>query len=572
MAADLAATLYSLQIMGQTQDVTLFDEDDGAAAVVPRDSVIPPSGLATGVVVFGGADGGSTERARAVSVDLSGRVKTRLFNRDGSAVETAFGAIKVASEGIFNQGTFLNWIPENFQREIAGATGQLTINNSKARVSPGTAVGYSRVRGRGLGAYIPGAGVTASFSVILADTGSSGNVRRWGLLSDDGNDGFFFQLSGTTLQVVRRQAGVDTAVSAASWNIVSTITADTNGHIWGVRYQWLGVGRIIFYRDGAEVHSIEYQGTAAELSVRDPNLCFWADSTNTSAQGADRYLEIGSVIHACENNFFLSAAVSRYSIASTTTTALVAGTLTSIAALQFRSTKSSVNNRLRARIRRIVVTSNGTGVWRITKNVQITGTLVADNQPNNPDTEYTGMTNAFTTAVNATTASGTGYSASQTVQYKITSVGVVGESLPSTATGSLNVGSPKKQVVLTWLPITYAIAYNIYRQIGGAGSFVYIGTTSEFTFTDDAYAAQAGTPPGANTTEGGSYMQAIMPPTSVVGGRVLSTYVYGANLPEEFLENTDHLYLLPGETISVDFLADKASLATVSIDWEEGPV
>lgn len=52
--------------------------------------------------------------------------------------------------------------------------------------------------------------------VRLSDLGTSNNIRRWGVYDD--NDGYFFELNGSTFSVGSRKSGVDTLVPYSSWN------------------------------------------------------------------------------------------------------------------------------------------------------------------------------------------------------------------------------------------------------------------------------------------------------------------------------------------------------------------
>lgn len=70
----------------------------------------------------------------------------------------------------------------------------------------------------------------------------------------DANNGVFFELSGSTLNVGIRKGASDTKVAQDSWNIdkldgtgVSGLTLDiSKAQIFVVDYEWLGVGRVRF--------------------------------------------------------------------------------------------------------------------------------------------------------------------------------------------------------------------------------------------------------------------------------------------------------------------------------------
>jgi hypothetical protein len=94
----------------------------------------------------------------------------------------------------------------------------------------------------------------------LGDSGKSGNIRRWGYF--DEKNGFFFELSGTTLYIVVRSSAtgsvVETRVAQVDWNKdtldgngdfknLSSYSIDlTKSNIFWMDLQWLGAGRIRF--------------------------------------------------------------------------------------------------------------------------------------------------------------------------------------------------------------------------------------------------------------------------------------------------------------------------------------
>jgi len=53
-------------------------------------------------------------------------------------------------------------------------------------------------------------------AILRMDTGVSGNVRRWGAFTT--STGAFFELNGTTLRIVTRNASNDTIISSGSFN------------------------------------------------------------------------------------------------------------------------------------------------------------------------------------------------------------------------------------------------------------------------------------------------------------------------------------------------------------------
>ena len=100
--------------------------------------------------------------------------------------------------------------------------------------------------------YQPGVGNLIITTLSHGDTGKANNVRRWGYF--DAFNGLFWQLTGSTLQVVIRSntsgTVVDTVVNQTAWNGdrvdgegISAMNLDiTKSNFYWIDYAWLGVG------------------------------------------------------------------------------------------------------------------------------------------------------------------------------------------------------------------------------------------------------------------------------------------------------------------------------------------
>lgn len=116
----------------------------------------------------------------------------------------------------------------------------------------------------------------------LPDTGTANNTRRWGVFTT--TDGTFFELSGTTLRLVTRKASVDTQVNNGSFNGIlgSTISLDTNSHVWEINYT---PDKVYFFIDGTLIHTasfnISWSATLA-LPIRMENNNAGGSTTNVS--------------------------------------------------------------------------------------------------------------------------------------------------------------------------------------------------------------------------------------------------------------------------------------------------
>lgn len=541
-----------------------------------------------GGLMMSGWDG---TKSHLVKTDANGFIQDNIVNRDGTRNETAFGQLKVAEENVINSANFAYQInPEDAQRYVEGP-GTFSYVNGALHMDAGTAIGRVRIRSLRAMQYVAGVGVHAMISIACNDTGSAGCIRTWGTMDTLGLNGYYFQLNGTTLQIVRLSNGSATTVAAASWNIISTITPDTNFHTWEVLYQWLGSGRIIFRRDGKDVHSIEYAGTSSSLSTQNPDMVPWIDIQNTSTQGADRYIDLGCY-HLSHENSNSRQAISLTSSSGTTAipATLTSGTEVGFTAIQFRLTKgaASIANQGIAVIKRITISAQGqapagasasTMDITIRKNPLFGGSMAwtPNHHANDPNAEWNSAVQLVAT-VSGSSSTGAGYGTNVNLAYKITVLGAIGETIPSTASSTVSSGSPAKQINLTWSPVTYAAGYNIYRQNAGAGNFVFIGTTTGLSFTDNAFVASSAVPPGSSTAEGPSFMQAASAISSGASGYTASTgrtvfimrLVANMFWTQEFASGK--LVLYPGESLLVAALPNAAGLSgSAIVEWEEGP-
>lgn len=133
------------------------------------------------------------------------------------------------------------------------------------------------------------------------EAGNPNQVRRFGFFDD--NDGLFFQVSGTTISVVRRSSvsGSPVDTSFTVWNVdqmdghgPSGIELDTTkGNIYEIDFQWLGVGSARFSVNGHLVHTLAHANTIAGPYMRTAHLPVSMEIVNVGASVA------GSLTHIC---------------------------------------------------------------------------------------------------------------------------------------------------------------------------------------------------------------------------------------------------------------------------------
>lgn len=104
--------------------------------------------------------------------------------------------------------------------------------------------------------YLPGVMYAFGARLRLADAGLALNSRRFGLFTLSGTtpqDGYYFELSGTTLNAVSCKAGSATATAVASWSrqAQQSFTLDANYHRWEIAFAG---DYVLFIIDGVIRH------------------------------------------------------------------------------------------------------------------------------------------------------------------------------------------------------------------------------------------------------------------------------------------------------------------------------
>lgn len=141
--------------------------------------------------------------------------------------------------------------------------------------------------------YLPGQSAWLACSARFGDSGSAGNIRRIGAFTVSGTtpqDGFAFELNGTTFNFVTFKGGVATTVAAASWTKFSTapFTIDANYHLW--EFRW-AANRVDVYIDNVHRHSVSPTGSAITNTL---NFPITIQSINSSG-ATDRVVYIRNI-------------------------------------------------------------------------------------------------------------------------------------------------------------------------------------------------------------------------------------------------------------------------------------
>jgi hypothetical protein len=241
-----------------------------------------------------------------LAVDNRGSASVRFA--EGQPVMSGFGNLKVAEErvlGVYESS--LESYESLFTQFVTGggSMSYAPAESSEVLAVDGASGSSIRMTSNRCHYYLPGTSNIFKMTMACGDTGKAGNVRRWGAFDED--DGVFFELNGTTLNVVMRSSVtgsvVETRVAQAAWNVdkldgtgLSGVDLDiTKINVWWLDYQWLGSGRVrfgIFAPSGERVvcHAFENAGSLALPYMRTGTLPVSAENTNTGATGSSSEL------------------------------------------------------------------------------------------------------------------------------------------------------------------------------------------------------------------------------------------------------------------------------------------
>ena len=144
--------------------------------------------------------------------------------------------------------------------------------------------------------YQPGKSQLIFMTGILASATGSGITNRIGYF--DASNGLFFEVDGTTINVVVRNGASDTEVAQNAWNLdnmdgdddaanPSGYTLDvTKTNIFVINFEWLGVGSVWFglVINGAIcwVHRVDHANSNTAVYMNYPNLPLRYEAATTS--------------------------------------------------------------------------------------------------------------------------------------------------------------------------------------------------------------------------------------------------------------------------------------------------
>lgn len=233
---------------------------------------------------------------------------------EGSPIFSPFGRLEMAHNQLIKEYAFQyhSW-PQSFYDDTANGS---TLTHESARgtvlmTTPTTSNSSVTRTSHFYNPYIPGVGTLFMITAEVGDSGKANVTRRWGFYDD--NNGFFFELSGTALRIVRRSSTsgspVDTVVEQANWNAdnllgpasppgSSSAIDLTLANIYWIDFQWLGAGVVhygTYNADGKRVicHTMKHANTVSLPYTKTASLPVRWEQFNTGASGSSSEFRVG---------------------------------------------------------------------------------------------------------------------------------------------------------------------------------------------------------------------------------------------------------------------------------------
>lgn len=244
---------------------------------------------------------------------------------EGSPRLDAFGKLKVSETTLV--GNYALFTSMSLHNEYYHTSGSVASNctyipsESLAVLQVDTVAGSSyTLTSNRYHTYLPGVGLTILNTVVCGDTGKSGLLRRWGYFDD--SNGLFWEQSGSVMNVVVRNKGVDVRVPQSSWNNdrldgsessttnLSKFLLDvTKNNIYSIDFQWLGAGRVRFgvmseHGDSLLVHEIPNANSLSSTYMGEATLPIRYEIINAATtSGTSEMKVVCATVHADINNF-----------------------------------------------------------------------------------------------------------------------------------------------------------------------------------------------------------------------------------------------------------------------------
>lgn len=193
-----------------------------------------------------------------------------------------FGSVKVGSTKPIAFGNFPDQSKvETLWAETLTGTGNVTFQKGVGDIATGASASSSaQYISKKSGRFIAGQITVYQSGVHPVGAAVAGNVREWGLLSKDGNNGLFFRFDSTGFYVVAKNDGTETTVEAANFSNQPGYSVADQNRTWRIEYS---AGRALFY-DSAQGRKrlLHEMVDSAFPLTRDLNLRGYLKNENTT--------------------------------------------------------------------------------------------------------------------------------------------------------------------------------------------------------------------------------------------------------------------------------------------------
>jgi hypothetical protein len=276
--------ILNLEKSSQDSDVNFTDSED---IKVNGSTIAQANGVGNSLYVQPTQIVSADNSDYAQNVDVQGSAYVRFT--EGPAQLDAFGRLQVSTPTSLGQYVHLYGIREElYQDSVSGSASIFHEPESSGVVlENGTLDGDLAQRTtHTYHAYQAGLSQLINMTIACGDTGKTNLIRRWGYYDDE--DGAFFELSGSTINVVLRSSTSgsvsETRIPQSNWSIDTLDGSKTlentslktlnieNTNIYWIDFQWLGSGRVRYGLsfDGQRIacHSINNAGTLPRTYMR----------------------------------------------------------------------------------------------------------------------------------------------------------------------------------------------------------------------------------------------------------------------------------------------------------------
>lgn len=245
-----------------------YRSNDANAGAVPVDTQIRTTttteGGQVGEIQHVKLDTGDGTNTQPISGTVSANIRDVQTSKDVAV--TPIRELKI-TQAVRLVGTVFEGTEDaNFWTKAVTGTGAVTFAGQASIATGTTANSTAKLTSVRKARFIPSSANQFRGIARFTTAGTADNVRRIGAY--DANNGYFFQLSGTTFGVGSRSGTTDTVVESGSFNgSTDSYTLNTNVHRFNIDYTNLSAQ---FYIDDVLIHTISSQTDPSVLALTYP--------------------------------------------------------------------------------------------------------------------------------------------------------------------------------------------------------------------------------------------------------------------------------------------------------------